>query len=359
MHIGIAIRHPEHVYFYRHPVRVLESQGYDVSLYVREFRHTTALLDAFGLPYRLLGTEPASTTELLRGHLAYERRLFTAARRDSVDLLSAVGGRAITHLAPLLRVPSVVFADWDPSATDAIVARLADRVCTPSFLRGEYGPRQRVYNGLHELSYLHPTRFQPQMTPSAESARTPAAENGEEPPPVRGDGSATALGEPRPHRTTEETTAVVAFSAETAAEPWADQVVTALSDHGAVHVPDESWPRDHPEVTERIPPLAEHDSLARAGVCVTDLGTVATEAAVLGTPPVYVGDAPPRRCQFLATDYQLVHLTGQEDVATAAVEPLTDDWAEQRWRQHHQALLSESTDVTEAIVENVLAEGVS
>lgn len=373
MNVGIVIRHPEHARFFREPIVQLRERGHEVTLLVREFRHTTDLLDAYGFDYSVLAGEADGVGELLAGHAAYELGVVREARRTGIDVLSSIGGRAVSHLAPLLGIPSVVFADWDPGTTDRVIARMADVLATPAFLRDEYGGNQVVYDGLHELAYLHPERFQP--APRAGNATDIRIPDGGAGLPDRDDSTAPGRSEAgvTPRDDSEfltrnhagisggsdpgESTVVVGFTSERTETEQITETLAALDELGTVLVAGEHAPNASGFVSDRIPPQSVHDRLAAADLCVTDLGTVATESAVLGTPTVFPGTDPPRRCQHLASHYQLVQFADEESLPSVAVDRLEDDDAATLWRRRQRLLIEESIDVTDFVADRIVAEG--
>lgn len=330
MHVGIAARHPEHVRFFRHPIEELLDDGLDVRVYARESGPTTDLLDRYGLPYERLADEGTTTTGHLAGHAAYEARLLAAARRREAAVLASVGGRAITHLAPVAGARSVAFLDWSPGPVDRLVGRLADVVCAPECIDDVPGSRRVRYPGCHELSYLHPDRFEPD--PSA------AARPGVDP-----DDRSFVLGFRDPDRRAGLD------------RPIAERVDERLAEYGSIsYVREHAAPRT-PELqrhaadggTATVPPAARPHVLAHADLCVGDSALLATEAAVLGTPAVLLhGGAAPARVAALQDRYGLLHATddGQEllDQLAAVV---TDDGTADLWRDRREQLLDESTDV--------------
>lgn len=145
----------------------LLDEGIDVHVYAREHGPTVSLLEHYDLPHSVLASEGTSTTRLVTGHALYEARLLTAARRRNASVLASIGGLSTTHLAPLAGARSVAFVDWQPGRVDGTAIRLANAVPAPLFL-DENGPglpaprgRRIRYEGFHELSYLHPDRFDP------------------------------------------------------------------------------------------------------------------------------------------------------------------------------------------------------
>lgn len=324
MNVGIAIRNPEHVHFYRHVVEALENRGHDVSLFVREFRNTTALLSHFDLPHTVLADEPSSRSELLTGHLKYECRLFAAARRRDIDVLTSIGGRSITHIAPLLDARSVVFVDWTLGRSDHLVSRLADEVHTPAFLAGELGRNQRVYDGLHELAYLHPDRFD--SSPAQETK-------------------------------VDDRSFLVAFS-QSGIDESVDPTLDTLAAEGDIVGVDGYHPVDHRHVSRHVQPARVHDALVEADLCVSNLGTVSTEAALLGTPTVFAGATAPRRCRYLETEYGLlIGATEESPVQSLVSELLTDESETEQWSARREQMLDDLGDTTTYVTDRLCSVG--
>ncbi|MFB6079804.1 MAG: hypothetical protein ABEJ81_02205 [Haloferacaceae archaeon] len=321
MHVLVAVRHPEHVRFYRHAVTELRERGHRVSILARAHAATVALLDRYDLPYAVLAGEPSTTADLVAGHVRYEARTLARAVRTDADVLTSVGGRAVSHLAPLAGARSVVFVDWAPTRVDRIVARLADAVCTPAYLAGAFGDRQVVYDGLHELAYLDPER-----------------DGRPDPPPDL---------PPEPY-------AVVGVRDPAAAGAWYGPVRDRLARHGGVALVSASGTDD--DVDRRYAADgAVEGVLAGATACVSALGTTATEAAVCGTPTVFVGD-PPVRCRHLRDEYDLVATADAATATDRVEEVLADGSAGNRWARRRRRLLDDTDNVTDAVVAAVLGD---
>lgn len=331
MHVGIATRHPEHVRFFRHPIEELQAEGIEVSVYAREHGPTIELLDQYGLDYHVLAGSGSTPAELLAGHVAYEARLLAAARRHDVSVLASVGGRAVSHLAPLAGARSVVFLDWQPGVTDRLVGALAHTVCTPAFLTPDVSSRSEQYAGFHELSHLHPDRFD------------------SDPDAVR-----------RLGLDPDERLFVLGFLNPTVEAGTGSSIVETLherlSGYGAFAYADEHVGSATPSVTAAtpdggtgatIPPADRADVLAHADLCLGDSGLLATEAAVLGTPSVLLwDDRIPTRIAELSDRYGLLHATADGDEFLEQVAAVaTDPGAEELWVDRRDRLIAETTDV--------------
>lgn len=328
MHCGIIIRHPEAARFFTPIYRELTSRGHDVSVFVREHTHTVQLLRSAGVPHHVLAGEPQSRGDLVAGHAAFEARLTAAARRRDVDVLTAIGGIAITHLAPLVGARSAVFVDWDRSGIgDTLVAALADVVCTPQFVTSSYGDAHVRYDGYHELAYLGSGRF------SASRA------------------AVSALGIDR------DSQYVVASFLTAESQSWWDaaSIASHLDDCGDLYLTHDSA---DPSGDLATLPLSETlDALAFADLYIGDSATTAAEAAILGTPSVLLQpqDARVARCTHLADRYGLlVAPSDRTSLYHHVVSLLNDPDVRETFHGRREALFDETVDVARFATDHLI-----
>lgn len=339
----VTIQHPAQAQFYRHPVTELRDRGHDVRVLVRDKDVTTDLLDAFDIPHRVLARSPNSVGGLPLMQLRYEYRLFREALRFRPHVMTSVGGLEISHVAPLVGARSVAFDDseWTPSRR--ITLPSLDAVWTPRAFAADRGTHQRYYDGYHELSYLHPDRFEP------DPDRLRAA--GVDP-----DDRYFVL-------------RFVAWNAhhdvgQAGFSPAAKRrLVGELERLGNVYVSTEA---DVPDEFEQyrlpVPPHLLQDLLYYADLYVGDSQTMATEAAILGTPAVrsnsFAGEGDMSNFVELEEEYGLLHSIPDEDAAVdRALELAADSSSKTEWRRRREALLADKIDVAGHVVSVLEREG--
>jgi hypothetical protein len=332
------LTHPAHVHLFRHAIRELAAGGDVVGVTAREKDVTTALLDAHGIAYTTLSARRGGTLGLLGEWSLRELRLLGAARRFDPDVIVSRLNPAACHAAAVLGVRSVVFHDTDIAGALARASLpFADVICTPERFDRQYGARQRRYPGYHELAYLHPARFEPDPTRLERAGVDPEA----------------------PY-------AVVRLVSNTAHHdvgvqdlplPVLEDVLERLAAHGAVHVTSErSLPSTVEPFRTSVSPTAMHDLLAFADVFVGDSATMATEAAVLGTPSVHFFPHGDRQsnAEELESRYGLletVHEAARLPEAVNAVLARPD--LASTWERRRERLLRDKIDVTPFIVDVV------
>ncbi|MFB6165591.1 MAG: DUF354 domain-containing protein [Haloarculaceae archaeon] len=337
--VVVSVQHPAHVHFFRHALDELAARGHETHVFAQEKDVTVDLLDAYGIDHTVVGTR-RSLGALPATQLAFEYRLWRATRALDPDVMTAVGGVAVSHVAALVGAESVVFTDTEHATlVNALAFPFADRVCTPECYRGDAGPGQHTYPGYHELAYLHPDRFDPDPRALDDAHVAPedryvvlrlvrwnATHNA-------GDGGLDDVHD------------AVSRLAATGAEV----VISAEGD-----LPPDLESRRTTVATERV-----HDLLYYADLFVGESGTMTAESAVLGTPSVYVNANETGLAADLA-DYGVVyphcgpdrHERAIETAEALLADPERVDWAARRRR-----LLADRRDTTDVVVEQVLDAG--
>lgn len=343
MNVVVTVQHPAHVHFFRNPIEELEASGHDVHVFARAKDLTVDLLEAYDVPHTLLADQPSSTPGLLKTQVLYEYRLLREALRLDPDVMTAIGGMAVSHVARLVGATSVVFLDSEGALVNRATAPAADVVCTPRRFGTDFGAHHRRYDGYHALAYLHPNRFEPDLAW--------LRDRGVEP---------------------DSRFFVLRFASWDAhhdvghrgfAPAAKRRLVSVLDERGEVYVTCEGeCPPRFEDYRLPVAPHRVHDLLAAADLYVGDSGTMATEAAVLGTPAVrsctHAGTDDMSNFRELETEYGLLYSFADGDDAIDAVRRLLErpDLAAE-WERRREHLLADKTDVTAFVVERLLDAG--
>ncbi|ELY60625.1 DUF354 domain-containing protein [Natronolimnohabitans innermongolicus] len=332
----VTIQHPGHVHFFREPIETLRTRGHEVFVFARENDVAIDLLEAYDIEHEVLAGASDSLLSLAAVQATYEAKLLRRARRIDPDVITAIGGVAAAHVASMLRTTSLVFYDTEHATLVTKLAYpFADVICTPSCYRGEIGSKQETYPGYHELAYLHPDRFTPdpavlEPLDLAPDDRFAVVRLGSW--EASHDVGHAGFDDPREIADRFEDAGVeVLLSAE--GEPPAD-----LEDYQFETAPEHL-----------------HDLLAYADVVLSEGATTAAEAAVLGTPAVYVNPLSLGYTSELEETYGLCfeytgemrHVRGLERAVSILEEP------PETWPRRRQKLLADRIDVSEFVVEKI------
>lgn len=328
MRLLIEILHPAHVHFFRNFVAEMESRGHEVMLTVRDKDVTLDLLEEYGLEYRVLSAQAVGSVGLARELASRVNSLSTIVKQYRPDVLTGIMGPTIV-LAGRRRVPTVVFYDTEfATRTNRWVYRLADVVITPDSYQDPVPGHHVTYPGYHELAYLHPSRFAP------------------DPDRVRAAGQAP-----------EEPFALVRFVSWDASHDVGEIALTAtqkralverLEVHGQVVISSEQpLPADLERYSWRGPRRDIHHVIAQAQLVVGESATMASEAAVLGTPAVYIAKTGRGYTDDQEKRYGLVRHIQPTDFP-AALDAVDRYLAapEAEIAGDHERLLAERIDVT-------------
>lgn len=285
---------------------------------------------------------------LLKVQAVYEARLWSHARRFQPDVITAIGGVAAAHVARLVGARSVVFYDTEHATLqNALAYPLAHRICTPECYQGDIGGNHVRYPGYHEFAYLHPNRFTPDPTVLDELG-IETDSDGEH----------------------DEQLVVLRLVAWNAAHDIGAEEIGITDIHDVIDrleatgarvliTSEASLPADLEHYRTSIPPHRMHDLLYYADLFIGESSTMAAEAAVLGTPALYVSslrlgytDELEQTYGLLATFSDINRHENALERATAILE--ADNQTE--WQVRRNLLLEEKVDTTDIIVREITAQ---
>jgi len=328
------IGHPAQVHLFKNLIWELERQGHQCKITTIAKDVSLHLLDSYGFEYEVVGQgKPTLATKALE-LIRVEPKLYRIARSFRPDLLvGGVGNMYVAHVGKLLRKPSIVFDDTEHARIEhRLMDPFVSVICTPSCYRSDIGPKQIRYNGYHELAYLHPNRFTPDPAFLTELGL------------VKGDRFI-----------------IVRFvswqaSHDVGQHGIRDKVglVKVLEQYGRVLIVSEgALPEELQPYQLRVSPEKLHDLLYYATLYVGEGGTTAAEAAMLGTPSIFVSTLTGTMGNFIELEetYDLLYSFIGSDVALSRVmEILKDPASKENWKAKRENLLKDKIDVTAFMV---------
>jgi hypothetical protein len=338
MKILIDIGHPGHVHFFKHAVWELKKRGHEVFFSAREKDVTLLLLKQYNFDYRTLSAIGRGKFGLYREFFQRELALVKLVKEYRPDILTGIGGEFIAPVGKLLGIPSIVFTDSEPVPIDNILTYpIANAICTPTCFNKNLGKRHIRYNGYHELAYLSPDYFEPDPSVLKE----------------------IGIKEQEPF-------SILRFVAWKASHDIGQkglsleqkrEIVQTLSRYGQVFITSENKLTDEFEPYRlNLPPHRVHDLMFYAQLFMGDGATMATEAAILGTPAVRSSSMALNMGNFveLMDRYQLVYSYYDPNKALEQAKNILEQPnSKQEWRSKRDRMLAEKIDVTE-FTSNVL-----
>jgi uncharacterized protein len=338
MNILVEILHPAHVHFFRHAITFWRQRGDRVLVLSREKECANALLKAFDIPFQSISAIGSRKSRLLTEMLARDWRMWKACRDFRPDVLTGIMGVTIAQVGALIRKPAVVFYDTENATlTNRFVYPLAHSVCTPDCYQGPVNGNHVRYAGYHELAYLHPNRF----TPDPAIVRA----GGIDP-----DSIFFIL-------------RLVSWQAshdvgEAGLEnDMLDTMIKRLKPHGQILISSEKpLPPDLEPMRFHCPPQDMHHFMAHAALIIGESATMASEAAVLGTPAFFISDTGRGYTDEEEKRYGLVFnfkRHQQQAILNKLDDLLRFGAIKAAFAENHARLLADKIDTTTWIIEYI------
>ncbi|MEO1367397.1 MAG: DUF354 domain-containing protein [Acidobacteriota bacterium] len=343
MRILVDLTHPAHVHFFRHPIAEWRSRGHDVVLTTRDKDLAVGLVDRLGLGSLVadgghLGRARSGLAGLAVELAGRTASLLRLVRRIQPDVMAAVGGVFVAQAGFWGRVPSVVFYDTEHATLqNALTYPFCTTVATPRCYGGWVPRRKHVsYAGYHELAYTHPRYFTP------------------DPGRLR----AFGLAEDEPFTVLRLVSWGASHDVADHGFTGVSAAVETLERFGRVVISSEAELPPELESRRLSGPIEDvHHLIAFARLVIGESATMASEAATLGTPAIFVSTSRRGYTDEEQERYGLVWTfddpsEGQRRALEKAVEllssPPSGAWAEKRTE-----LLDDTVDVAAFVVELV------
>lgn len=166
MNILVDVGHPAHVHLFKNVIEDLKGEGWHVYVVSRDKDITLALLDRLGIEHQCISRQKRGLIAMFFELLLRTWRIYLMHRKVRFDY--AIGTSAsIGLLSFFSRVKSVNFCE-DDDRTVFLYALISypfsTLVVNPSCIISSYWKKKRkLHNSLHELAYLHPENFKPDV----------------------------------------------------------------------------------------------------------------------------------------------------------------------------------------------------
>ncbi len=326
MKIIVDINHPAHVHFFRHFISEIRASGAEVVITATSKDITFELLGRFGLKYIDMGSYGKNMIVKYINFIIVNFRMLFVLLRERPDIVVSISS-ARPFFPMMLGARLFVFTDTEHAVEQIRLFRpFAEKIITPDCFKGDLGPKQIRYPGYHELAYLHPARFTPN-------------------PAVLGE-----LGMKEG-----DVFFIVRFVAWQATHDRGQhgfssteklKLVELLNSRGRVIISSEcSLPGELDRYRMSIDPVKMHDLLYYATIYVGEGGTMASEAAVIGTPSIFVNTLTMGYTEEEEKKYGLLfHTDNYAEAERHIARLLEKDDVKQEWRRKREILLKDKCD---------------
>jgi len=337
MKILIDIGHPAHVHYFKNIILKMRKNGHKVFVSARERYPVNELLKSYNIKYFNRGKGGHNKFSKLLYLLKADYKLLILSRKIKPDIFLSFGAVYLTHVAKLMRRPSIFIDDTDHARLNQkFYLPFATIILTPNTFLHDFGEKHIKFNGYMELCYLHPNRFSP-------------------------DPSVLELLNVK----RSEKYVIMRFVSWEASHDIGQsgltskmkrKLVSELSKYAKVFITSEGNLTDQLKKYQlKIPPEKIHDALAFATLFIGESPTMTTESAILGTPAICISSWACDCGNFkeLREKYDLIYCfthESEEIALKAAMNIIQDKDAKTKWKSKQKKLLSEKIDVTAFMV---------
>lgn len=333
MKIVVDINHPAHVHYFKNFIWEMQKKGHEILITASEKDISYTLLDNYGFSYVKIGNYGKSILEKLVNIPVLDLKMYQAVRKFRPDLFLGFGSIRAAHVSKVMGKPYIALDDTEHAKWEHMLyVPFTDAILTPACFKKDFGKKHIRYKGYTELQYLHPNRFTPN--------------------PAVLDKIGLAPGDPY---------IILRFISWDANHDIGQcgiqdriGIVKVLEKYGRVLITSEGiLPDELLSNKIQVAPEKLHDLLYYASLYIGEGATVATEAAILGTPSIYVSSLAGSMGNFteLEETYDLLYRLSDHDVVLRkASEILSDPACKEIWKIKRNHLLKDKIDVTAFIV---------
>ncbi len=333
MKIFLDIGHPAHVHYFKHLIRSMQEKGHSFVITARDKEMTHYLLKHEGFDYINRGTGSDSLIGKFWYTLKADRHLLGIAKKEKPDLFLSFASPYCAHVSRLMGKPHITLDDTETARIgQALYRPFTDVILTPeSFLR-DFGKKQVRFPSFIEMAYLHPDRF----TPDPKIKKELGVQDDEKYVIMRFVAWAANhdLGQ----------TGVTLANRIKAVEEFSKSVKVFISS-------EKKLPKELEQYRIRISPNRIHHAISFASLMYGESGTMSSEAAMLGTPAVFINNQKDSLGTLKVQEekYGLVFsfketATGQQESIKKGKEILDKDC--KVWKKKQRALHENVLDTT-------------
>ncbi len=330
--ILIDVCHPAEVHHFKHLYRELSQQGWAFLFVAKDKDVTADLLQTYELPHVLFSS---SKGNLLQKFLAIPHDIvvfYLIVRRFHPTFLFSNLSLHASWVAAIYPVVHIAFIDTEHRRLlDYLTLPFASIKLTPRSYQRQLGRFHIRYAGNHELAYLHPHRFAPRADVFQ------------------------ALGLKK-----SEKYVLMRFVAWQAFHDVGlhgmsiylkIQLIAQLEKNRRVFISSESaLPDELKKYQLNVPPERIHDVLYYADAYIGEGGTMASEAACVGTPAVYINALPLGYCLEEAEAGLLFYYDHVQSDDIAHIAAIRKD---RSFLKKYQNFIDQCEDVTEFMAQFV------
>ena len=332
----LDIGHPKDVNIFSEVIPLLHKKGHSVKIYARVKENAEKLLNEYDFDYEL-GKYYSGMTGKAFGIITNDLILYNISRKFKPDVFVSPGSPYAAHVSKLLGKKHIAFPDTEiANIVSKIAVPFTDRIYTSKSFYLDFGEKHKRFDGYFELAYLHPNYFIPD--------RHVIEKYG-----LNGDYILVRLSALSSHHD------LRAQGFSFSSEDELISLISKLEKHGKVIISSETsqW-KTIKDRQLNIHPRDFHHVLFYSKLCIGEGATMASEAAVLGVPSIYVSNTERGYLNELESKYGLVlNISDRQLAIEKAIHLLENKDTCSLWDEKRLKMLEEKIDVTKFIAETI------
>ncbi len=332
MKILIDIGHPAHIHYFKNMVNILESKGYSFHFTLRDRDSTVALIEKYGFSYTKRGKGGKNLLTKLLALPIMNFKVLRVARKFKPDIFLSFASPYAAQVAWLLRKPHITFDDTEHAVfAHKLYRPFSKVVLSPMSYFKPIEKKQLLFDSYMELCYLHPKYFKADASILSQLGLN---EN--------------------------EKYCILRFVSWDANHDVGQKgfdfeskikIVKELSTLCRVFISSENTlPKELEQYRFNLHPSLMHHALYYASLYIGEGATMASEAAVLGTPSIYVNSLDAGTIQDQISHGLLFMFTDSIGVVEKAREILSLPNVKAYFRNKRDVMLSQKIDPTAFMV---------
>lgn len=337
MRILVEMTHPKDVNTFKHVIRDLENRGHEIKIAARNKESVLKKLDEHGFDY-VPGPHYKKMVFKALGLINVQWWLLRVARSFKPDLFIGPSSMYSAYVSKWLNKPYICFSDVEKEFTFRFMLPFTNAILIPSCFERKL-PKEVRFNGYIELCYLHSNHFEPN-------------------PDVL---SHLGLSEDDSYillriSSLDAFHDVGAKGLNFTSSKELKEFIQKLEPYGQVFLTSEvDLDEEFNKYELNIPVNELQSCIYYAKMYVGDGASMAAEAAILGTPSIYVTNT--RQWGFtndLERNYGLIHSFSDRDKALEkAIELLEDPSLKKKWDKKRKIMLNEKIDTAKFMVDYI------
>ncbi len=340
MRIFLDLGHPAHVHYIKNFYAIMLEKGHEFFITARDKDCTHALLRHYRIPFYSRGKGGKNLFTKGLYLIKTDIKLFGLAKKFNPDVFLSFCSPYAAHAAALCGKTSVVLDDTEKNKFIQLMYRpFTQKILTPDCYMQSLGKKQIKFPSYLEMFYLHPNRFTPDPSVLKELE-------------VEEKDKFFILRFVSLHASHDIGNKGISLEHKI-------RIVNRLKEYGKVFISAEnSIPYELSKFAFPLAPDKLHHALYYSHMLFGESATMASEAAVLGTPAIYVNKDGRGYTFEEEKKYNLVSnfsddLNGQENAMEKAIQIASDNLYKINLQKNNERLINDKTDLTEWLIKYV------